>query len=642
MWYAPGLWPLACLLLASGSVAAQTIFHNDGNVVTVTPGATVFVEGGVNNHNDGQLANGGTFHFSDNWSSDTPVSDNVASLAGTFVFDGVYQEVRGAAAVVFPNVQLSSHTETVKQVNSDARVEQNIDLEDGEWATGKHLLTISNTDPAAIDRLTGFVSSDTIGGYLIRHTDQVADYLFPVGSTGAAHRDPVLRYRPIIVTPLDAAAPGEFAVRFGNVDASDDFSDGGPGFDRSQRDPTLTKINEEFYHMINRVAGTSAADLKFYYDQADGRFSTVAQVQDDGIWRDMYGSVEENVVMPFGTAGLDRVATLLNHNDFTKPVFTEAGADNDNDGVADRHDLDADNDGIANIDEVPSDPYGDEDADGYFDYLDADFSGCGPFINNVCSNFDFDLDGFANHLDLDSDGDGIPDIIEAGGIDLELDAQVEYPIPGVASSMIDLDNDGFADARDHLNGMRAATPAEEITSGTPWPRDDRDNDGLFNDQDIDADGDGIVDFIEGQSTALYYFPNFFDGNNNGIDNAFDFLENNNYAVEPINSDLNDQPDYLDLNSDNERTSDLAEGHDFNGDGLLDTGWEPLGTDADQDGLDDRYDLLVLATDPAKNASNNLSFAEQFPNLQLPSTTELDWREVDCAQQDCQTISTTRN
>lgn len=599
------------------------------------------MQGGVNNHNNGRLANGGTFHFSDNWSSDTPVSDDVASLDGTFVFEGVMLDVSGAGTVAFPSVRLNPNLVRVRQVNSDASISQTLSLEYAEWATGKNTLTITNTDPSAITREDGFVSSDTIGGYLRRYTDRNENYLFPVGSTGAALRNPNLRYRPVIITP-NAIAQDQFEVRFGNIEASLDFTDGGPGFDLNNRDGSLTNINEEFYYLVQHPSGSTPADLKFYYDQGDGRFSTVAQVQDDGVWRDMYGEVNENVLLPYGTETLDRVATLQAHTDFTQPVFTEAGADADNDGVADRFDLDADNDGIANIDEVPSNPYADEDGDGFFDYVDPDFSGCGPFINNVCSNFDFDQDGFANHLDLDSDGDGISDIVEAGGVDFDLDAQVEYPIPGVSASMIDIDNDGFADANDHLNGMQATNPGEEVTSGTPWPREDRDNDGLPNDQDIDSDGDGIVDFIEGQTTSLYYFPNYFDANRNGIDNAFDFEENGSYAIQPTNTDGSDQPDYLDLNSDNERTSDLAEGHDLDGDGLLDSGLEPLGLDSDNDGLDDRYDVLVLSSLPAQNASNGQSFAEQFPNLQNPGTTELDWRETDCKQQDCQTIKTTRN
>ena len=630
------------------SVAAQTTFHNDGNVVHLSSGAIVYVEGGVNNHNDGLLTNAGTFHFSDDWSSNTAASDDVDALPGAFVFAGVQQRVFAAGDVQFPSVRLAPSVVRVRQIASDATVGGTLELHDGEWATGSNTLTVTNVEPLAITREAGYVSTDTIGAYLVRHMDRFADYLFPLGSSGDAVRNPTARYRPVVIAPAEAGdvVAEEFAVRFGNLDPTDDDTDGGAGFDRAQRDPTLTRINDQFYYMVEHPVGGQSGDLKFYYDQDDGRYSTVAQVQDDDVWRDMFGSVEENVVRPYGTEALDRVATLQRHRDFTKPVFTEAGADTDNDGVADRLDLDADNDGIANVDESPSDPYGDADGDGYFDYLDADFAGCGGIRANVCVNFDADRDGFANHLDLDADGDGIYDIIEAGGLDADFDAQVEYPIPGVASSMIDLDHDGFADARDHLDGMRADDPGEEVTSGTPWPRDDRDGDGLPNDQDIDADGDGLPDFAEGQLTANYLYPAFFDGDDNGIDNAYDFVENNmTHVIDPVNTDGADQPDYLDLNSDNERTSDLAEGHDYDGDGLVDAGAVPLGTDADGDGLDDAFDVIDLddlLVAAAENPTNGRLVVEDLPNTQNPATVELDWRETDCKQQDCLPLGTQRN
>ena len=647
MWYANGLRALACLLVASTSVvAAQTVFHNDGNVVYVGAGAVVTVEGAVNNHNNGTLSNGGTFSFTEDWSSDTPISDDVSSLPGTFVFAGDFQDVRGSGTVAFPSVRLTDSTVRVDQVATDVSFTGELYLADGEWATGARTATVLNPDPGAIDRRDGFVSSDTIGGYLVRLMDREADYLFPTGSNGLALRT-TARYRPVIIRPNPVGADPvdvDYAVRLGNIDPSLDFTDAGPGWDRTSREPVLTQVNDAFYHMIDRPRGDEPADLNLYYDSDDGRFSTVAQVEDDRVWRDQDGTVEINATPPLHTETLDRVATVLGHDDYTFPVFTEAGSDSDDDGVPDRYDLDADNDGIANVDEYDGrDPYGDHDGDEVFNYLDADFPGCGGIgPTGVCASFDFDLDGFANHLDLDADGDGIADILEAGGVDDDYDAQIEYPLPAVASSMIDVDEDGFADARDHLDGRRAPPGVAEVTDGTPWPQPDRDGDGLADYRDIDADGDGIVDIIESQTTFAYTFPAGFDGDRDGLDNAFDFTENGFYSIIPANTDGADDPDYLDYNSDNEGGSDLAEGYDLNGDGILDAGFEALGTDADGDGLDDRYDATVLSADPTNNPTNAFSFPQQFPNFQVPATDEPDFREVVCVDQACRELRTTRN
>ncbi len=639
MWYAKSLVLNACCLLASFQVAAQTIFHNDGNVVHLSPGAVVFVQGGVNNLNDGILQNGGTFHFSADWTSNTAVSDDADALPGAFVLEGLRQNITGAATVAWPTVRLTDRVQRVVQLNCAASISGDLSLNDAEWATQSHLLTVSNTAPSAIIREEGYVSSDSIGGYLVRHTDREEPYVFPVGSNGAVHRTAEERFRPVYMTPV---VPGEaeFAVRFANVRATDDRTDGGPGFDLDNRNPVLNSINEKYYYMIDRPRGDAAVDIGLYYPLTDGRFSTIAQVQEDSSWQDANGEVSINSVPPLYTAAFDRVATVLAHDDFVQPVFTQAGSDQDDDSVPDRYDLDADNDGIANIDESPSDPYADEDSDGFFDYIDPDFSGCGLFVNKVCSNFDFDGDGLANHLDLDSDGDGILDIIEAGGVDPELDGMVPYQIAGVPSSMLDLDHDGLHDDLDYLVGNRVPDGWPEVTTGTPWPLGDRDGDGLRNFVDIDSDGDGIPDFVEGQSTAGYVFPDLYDANRNGIDNAFDFFENGSYGIVAVDTDGDGEPDYLDLNSDNERTSDLAEGHDYDGNGLYD-GPEPTGADADGDGLDDVFDLLDRLVATTSNATNS-QFAQNFSNAEIPATEELDWRERDCLQQDCKPLLTERN
>ena len=639
MWYARGLWPTVCCLVASVPVEAQTIFHNDGNVVHVGAGAVVFVQGGVNNLNDGHLANGGTIHFSSDWTSNTPISDDADDLPGTFVLEGVRQNVTGAGLVALPSVELAASVERVVQLNTDVSLAGTLTLRDGEWATRSHVLTVSNPEPDAIARVEGYVSSDSIGGALVRHTDRSEPYLYPVGSTGAIHRTAEERFRPVYLTPV-APAENDYSVRFANVSADADRTDGGSGFDLAARNPTLTSVNETYYYNIDRERGDTPVDIALYYPVEDGRFSTVAQRQETLVWEDALGEVALNAAAPLHTAVFDRVARVFGHDDFTQDLFTQAGADQDDDAVADRDDLDADNDGIANVDESPADPYGDHDGDGYYDYIDADFALCGGIVNGVCAAFDFDGDGLANHLDLDSDGDGVLDIVEAGGTDPELDGQVPYQLAGLPSSMLDDDLDGFYDPLDHLVGGNSADAAAEVTSGTPWPQPDRDGDGLRNFTDVDADGDGLPDYVEAQLTASYYVPDSLDTDRNGIDFAFDRYENGVFGVQPVDTDGDGEPDYLDLNSDNERTADIAEGHDTDGDGLYD-GPIPMGLDADGDGLDDVFDLRDRRAATATNAMNGV-YAELFANFESPGTLERDWRERGCKQQDCKPLRTERN
>ena len=122
------------------------------------------------------------------------------------------------------------------------------------------------------------------------------------------------------------------------------------------------------------------------------------------------------------------------------------------DGIGDIIDLDDDNDGIPDLEETPgNDPNGDEDGDGipnWEDPIDDGDAGDGSPTDYTDTNndgipdvFDQDGDGVPNHLDIDADNDGIVDVIEAGGTDDNGDGQVDYPIPGDPTSMIDVDMD---------------------------------------------------------------------------------------------------------------------------------------------------------------------------------------------------------
>lgn len=212
----------------------------------------------------------------------------------------------------------------------------------------------------------------------------------------------------------------------------------------------------------------------------------------------------------------------------------------------------------------------------------------------ACEPSDFDGDGIPNHLDLDSDGDGIVDIIEAGGIDANRDGEVDYPIAGDPESMTDADFDGLSDdpVYDSNNdGNPDLSPDTNTGStadlGTNLPVYNTDLNGQPDFLDIDADDDGIVDIIEGQSTSGYQVPSNQDLDKDGIDDAFDV----DYAplgyIVPNDQELDGTPDYRDLDSDNDGKSDPLEGYDTDGDGTAEI--VALGQDSDGDGLDDAFD-----------------------------------------------------
>jgi len=235
----------------------------------------------------------------------------------------------------------------------------------------------------------------------------------------------------------------------------------------------------------------------------------------------------------------------------------------------------------------------------------------GMYSFGYCSalaGIDFDNDGIPNSLDLDSDDDGILDVYEAGGTDLDNN--------GIIDGFVDNDNDGLNDAQDNID---SGSGAGEVTSGTPLPLHNTDATGQPDYLDIDADDDGIVDNIEGQSTTGFNPPLEADDDMDGIDNQYDTDFPGNNAFFPIeNTDGDTLEDYRDRDSDNDGDDDILEGWDNDSNGIPST--VPLNMDSDGDGLDDAFDNDTTAPDP-----DNDQVPTDFPDAQEPGG-DRDWRD----------------
>ena len=288
------------------------------------------------------------------------------------------------------------------------------------------------------------------------------------------------------------------------------------------------------------------------------------------------------------TASLLNLTEVTNSNDGFKCANGISPIDKDQDGVLDTVDLDTDGDGIPNIIECNGiNPYGDDDGDGMYNYLDNDVSGNG---DNVVQNaFDNDGDGIPNFFDSDSDNDGIYDITESGNGTLDTTNDGVYN--SLDTSYTDTDFDGLADAFDSDHGGQVSLI-------------DTDNDGVFNVYDIDSDNDGIVDIIEGQNEANYIPLSNIDSDRDGIDDAFD-NDFGGTANGTINTDGDLAFDYLDTDSDNNGISDTIEAYDSDNDGIAET--TISGIDTDNDGLDDSFDLMKSTAMPDNGGQTPDSF-----------------------------------
>ena len=277
-------------------------------------------------------------------------------------------------------------------------------------------------------------------------------------------------------------------------------------------------------------------------------------------------------------------------------AFVNASSDNDNDGITDDVDIDDDNDTIPDVLEYNGlDPLSDDDSDFTPNYRDTDF-GIDANFDGIVDIFDFDSDGIPNHFDLDSENDGILDIVEAG------------------NASTDTNNNGRTNNAVGNNGLdNTRENSDSINTTISYLLPNSDSNGNPNFLDIDSDDDGIVDNIEAQLTNNYIT---LSGtvSDLGIDTAYPT------GINPVDTENDGIPDYIDTNSDNDIRDDIIEGWDLNSDGIAET--FASNSDLDNDGLDDAFDN----NDNLLNQTNGQT-PQSFPNADNIDNPERDWREI---------------
>ncbi|MEM6800758.1 MAG: T9SS type A sorting domain-containing protein [Bacteroidota bacterium] len=251
---------------------------------------------------------------------------------------------------------------------------------------------------------------------------------------------------------------------------------------------------------------------------------------------------------PSGNSGLGLTAMVVQNTDGDAYINC-LDLDSDNDGIPDIVEAGGtDSDGDGRVDVAT-----DTDGDGLVDTYDNDdtdgpaVSGCTFGVDcNLSSSTsslldtnadgtndedgDFDGDGLANWIDLDSDYDGILDIIEAGGTDSNGD--------GVGDTSTDADGDGYFDSFDTdasdgpagigTNGTSLMTVAADGGDTDSRPEysnaagtGDSDGDDVPDFLDVDSDNDGLFDIYEAQGSNSYTIPTGSDDDKDGIDNTYD-------------------------------------------------------------------------------------------------------------------------
>lgn len=304
------------------------------------------------------------------------------------------------------------------------------------------------------------------------------------------------------------------------------------------------------------------------------------QVSTDGItWTDISGATNVTYTIASVLAGdvnkyyralVASAGNLGNPNcRYASPTyFLKAGCD-----------IDDDDDGIPDtVESGGVDPLDDDDLDNILNFRDTDYPG---FVDTngdgVNDNFDWDLDGVINELDLDSDNDGIPDVVEAGGVDTDGDGKID--------NYADTDFDGFS------QNVDANTSGKDL-SGNGLAVPDLDGDGVPNYFDLDSDNDGIPDAVEVYGA---------DADNNGIIDGYSDTDTDGFS------------DNKDGDVGNDGTAENAANT------LLRTG-----TDPDNNGRANTYPYVNMDNDTKANPYDLDSDGDGITDVKEAQFTDADW------------------
>lgn len=191
------------------------------------------------------------------------------SEAGINVLMGGYQRIRGNSPTKFHTLQLIGQGK--KEQFVDAYVYADLDLTVNELATRSFTMFVENEALNAIQRTSGFVSSNLYGGGLSRvmvlhNSGQL--YLFPLGSSLGT-----LRYRPLDVMITEDAGIRRMKSRMVNYD---------PGYDGLVNlAADVESVNNLYYHQLVPSHPNEDYELLFHYnDLLDGTYQHIAQYED--------------------------------------------------------------------------------------------------------------------------------------------------------------------------------------------------------------------------------------------------------------------------------------------------------------------------------------------------------------------------
>ena len=317
------LYSLVLLLFSYFTVNAQGSIYSNQSIV-VDSGATLYVEGDIQLETDSSsFTNKGSIILKNDWINN---SDSIALInggKGVVQFNGDDQKIRGTNVTQFYHLQLNEPN-TVKEAEIKVIIDSLLELNGVIFETNSYQIHVLNSNPNAIQwNSNGYISTETLGGQLLRNTTSTSPYLFPLGNSSLQHN-----YRVIEIIPSspDSNTYGAalLAESINNINGVSVSGANAPYFE-DEKESRIQNLNTTYFHSIYQYNSSDSATVKLYYftDDSENLFTSIAQWKHpENKWIDQKFNITSPTTNLSNYGSPNRIASKTATSNFESDIFT--------------------------------------------------------------------------------------------------------------------------------------------------------------------------------------------------------------------------------------------------------------------------------------------------------------------------------
>jgi hypothetical protein len=184
---------------------AQTIVKNDGAMFVIEPGATVYIQGGLENINGGTINNDGTIEIEGDFIN-SAIFDGAD--VNTVIFSGSTASNITSGGAVFHHVDIDKDASVDVNLIDNMSVKGDLTFvaDDNKINIGANDLIFENTGTVQSYDNNEYVVTDDVGYVTKQGLDATETFVFPVGNDDAT-------YNPATIEANGGHTGDEFSVR---------------------------------------------------------------------------------------------------------------------------------------------------------------------------------------------------------------------------------------------------------------------------------------------------------------------------------------------------------------------------------------------------------------------------------------------